>query len=68
MGNVLIMSLGMLSGPGALPLVSLFTHLSYVVRVNCVVMCGLGGPLLSRMIPSCVCQGYLRIAHRHVGG
>ena len=27
-GNVLIMSLGILSGLGAFPLVSLFTHLS----------------------------------------
>ena len=52
------MSLGILSGLGALPLVSFFTHLSQVARVNCGVIWGLGGPLLSSMIPSCVCQGY----------
>jgi hypothetical protein len=50
------MSLGMLSGPVALPLVSLFMHLSYVARVNCVVICVPRGPLLSNMMPSCVCH------------
>ena len=36
--------------------------------MNCVVICGLSGPFFSSMISSCVCQGYLRIAHRHVAG
>ena len=62
------MSLGMLSGPGVLPLVSLFTHLSYISRVNCGRYLWFWGPLLSIMIPSCVCHGYFRIAHRHVLG
>ena len=36
--------------------------------MNCAVICGLWGSLLSRMKPSCVCHGYLRIAHKHVVG
>ena len=59
------MSFGMLSGPGAFPLVSLLTHLSYISRVNWVLISVLCGPLLSSMIPLFVCHGYLRMAHIH---
>jgi hypothetical protein len=61
-----MMSLGMLSGPGVLPLVNLFTQLSYISLVNCGLICDSWGPRLSNMIPSCECHGYFRIAHMHV--
>lgn len=34
-GSALIMSLGMLSGPGALPRASFLIQISYTSRVNC---------------------------------
>jgi hypothetical protein len=37
-GNALKISLGMLSGPGALPFINFLTQLSYVARVNWVLM------------------------------
>ena len=37
-GSALRISLGMLSGPGALPLISLLTQLSYIARVNWMLM------------------------------
>ena len=58
----------MLSGPGALPRVSLLTQLSYIARVNWLLMDDAWWPLFSNIIPLCVCQGYLRIAHWHVLG
>ena len=63
-----MMSLGMLSGPGAFPLVSLLIQLSYTSLVNWVDIWMLWGPLFSRIIPFSVCQGYLRMAHMHVVG
>jgi hypothetical protein len=62
------MLLGMLSGPGILPLVNLFKQLSYISLVNCMLIWAFWGPRLSNMIRSCECHGYFRIAHMHVGG
>jgi hypothetical protein len=62
------MSLGILSGPGVLPLVSLFTQLSYISLVNCELICAFWAPRLSSMIRSYECHGYFRIAHLHVRG
>ena len=65
MGVEFIMSFGMLSGPGALPLVSLLMHLSYISRVNWVLISVLCGLLLSSMILLFVYHGYLRMTHIH---
>ena len=58
----------MLSGPGAFPRVNLLMHLSYISRVNWVLISELCGPLLSSMIPLFVCHGYLRMTHIHAFG
>ena len=62
------MSLEILSGPEALHLVSLFTQLSYISQVNCVLICAFCDLLLSSVRPSSVCHGYFRITHMHVPG
>ena len=61
-----MMSLGILSSPGALPLVSRLTQLSYSFRVNCVFICVFCGLLFSRMRPSSMCHRYFLTAHMHV--
>ena len=62
------MSFGMLSGLGAFLLVSCLMHLSYISRMNWVLISMLCGPLLLSMIPLFVSHGYLRMAHIHAFG
>ena len=49
------MSFGMLLGPGALPLVNRLRQLSYISLLNCLPICVFEGPLLSSIMPWCVC-------------
>jgi hypothetical protein len=64
----LIISFGMLSGPGALLFDKFFSARSYTSFVKYSLMGVLGFPLFSSMNPSVSCHGYCLTRHVHFGG